>query len=68
MITLFVDDLDQLTILEYLLFTHGIDHNIELNEGKFGIPSPYLSVYGVPLDEKRAIRWVCGKQEDDYCE
>ena len=68
MVKLFVDDLDQLTILEYLLFTHGIDHEIELNKGRFGIQSPYLTVYGVPLDEKRAIRWVRGHGKDDYYE
>ena len=64
MVTLFVSDLDQLTILEYLLFVHGIDHQIKLNDGRFGLQSPYLMVYGVPLDEKRAIRWITNRLED----
>ena len=68
MVKLFVDDLDQLTILEYLLFINGIDHKIELNTGRFGIQSPYLLVYGVPLDEKRAMRWIRGRGKECYCE
>jgi hypothetical protein len=68
MVTLFVDDLDQLTILEYLLFTYGIDHNIELNDGRYGIQAPFLLVYGVPLDEKRSIRWILGQSRECYCE
>lgn len=68
MVTLFVDDLDQLTILEYLLFIRGIDHDIKLNDGKYGMQAPYLLVYGVPLDERRAIRWVMNRLEDCYCE
>ena len=64
MVTLFVSDLDQLTILEYLLFIHGITHDIKLNDGRFGLQSPYLLVYGVPLDEKRAIRWILNRLED----
>ena len=64
MVTLFVSDLDQLTVLEYLLYTHGVEHKIELNDGRFGMQSPYLMVHGVPLDEKRAIRWVTHRLED----
>ena len=68
MVTLFVSDLDQLTILEYLLFIHGIDHEIKLNDGRFGMQSPYLMVYGVPLDEIRSIRWITHRLEDLGCE
>ena len=68
MVTLFVDDLDQLTILEYLLFIHDIDHEIKLNDGRYGLKAPYLLVYGAPLDEKRAMRWIIWRQEDCYCE
>ena len=68
MVTLFVSDLDQLTILEYLLTIHGIAHDIKLNDGRFGLQSPYLLVYGVPLDEKRAIRWVLHRLEELNCE
>ena len=68
MVKLFVDDLEQVTILEYLLTANGIDYEVALNDGKWGIESPYLVVYGAPLDEKRSIRWIKGKQEDCYCE
>lgn len=68
MVTLFVDDLDQMTFLEYLLFTHEIDHKIELSTGKFGLSAPYLLVYGVPLDEKRAFQWIVGQTREDYYE
>ena len=68
MVTLFVDDINQVTILEYLLDTHGINYEVKLNDGRFGLTAPYLLVYGAPLDEKRAIRWIKGRQEDDYCE
>lgn len=69
MVTLYVDDLDQITTLEYLLYINGIDHDIKQNEGRFGMESPYLMVYGVPLDEKRAIKWISGRAKGDcYCE
>lgn len=68
MVTLYVDDFDQITILEYLLFAHGIEYEVKKNEGKFGLAAPYLLVYGAPLDEKRAIRWIRGRQEDCYFE
>lgn len=68
MVKLFVDDLDQLTMLEYLLFTYSIDHEIALNEGRFGMQSPYLLVHGVPLDEKRAMRWIWGQVKGDNYE
>lgn len=68
MVTLYVDNLDQVTILEYLLGTHGIDYEVKQNDGRFGLTAPYLLVYGAPLDEKRAIRWIRGRQEDCYFE
>lgn len=69
MVKLVVDNLDQITILEYLLFTNGVKHEIVLNDGRFGMSSPYLLVYGVPLDESRAIKWIIGQGKDDYyCE
>lgn len=68
MVTLFVDDLDQLTILEYLLYIHNIDHDIKRNDGRFGMKSPYITVYGAPLDEKRAMKWIRSKKGDCDCE
>lgn len=58
MVTLFVDDLDQLTMLEHLLHSHGIEHDVKLNDGRYGLTAPYLLVYGVPLDEQRAYKWI----------
>lgn len=68
MITLVVDDLKQLTILEYLLLSHGMDYTIRLDDGRYGIQAPYLLVYGAPLDESRAIKWIRYREEDYYCE
>jgi hypothetical protein len=66
MVTLVVDDLEQLTMLEYLLITYGIDYTAILNEGRFGIQAPYLLVYGAPLDERRAMRWITYREEEYY--
>ena len=68
MVTLFVDDLDQITFLEYLLTTYGIEHEVKLSDGRYGLDAPYMLVYGVPLDEKRAMRWVWGKAKEEYYE
>lgn len=68
MVKLVIDNREQITILEYLLIAHGIDYEIELNDGRWGIDAPYLIVYGAPLDKKRAIRWIRGQQEDCYYE
>ena len=68
MVKLLVDDLEQITILEYLLYTRGIEYEIELNDGRYGIQAPHLLVYGAPLDEKRSIRWALHRLEEHYCE
>ena len=68
MVKLFVDDLDQVTALEYLLYSNGVEYEVELSEGRYGLQAPYLLVYGAPLDEKRAMRWILGQGKDDYNE
>ena len=68
MITLVVDNLEKVTILEYLLYSHEIDYTTVLDDGRYGIVAPYLLVYGAPLDEQRAIRWIISRMEDCYCE
>lgn len=68
MVKLFVKDLGQVTILEYLLATHGVEYDVELDDGRWGIDPPYLTVYGAPLDERRSIRWIRSQQEGCYCE
>ena len=58
MVTLFVSDLDQLTMLEYALINANIDYIRTMDDGRYGIPTPYIKVYGVPLDEQRAFNWI----------
>lgn len=68
MVKLYVDNPDQLTVLEYLLYSKGIDYEVVKNDGRYGLKPPYLLVYGVPLDEKRAISWATHRLEECYCE
>ena len=58
MITLFVSDLDEVTMLEYVLMRSNIEYTKELDDGKYGILTPYIKVYEVPLDEQRAFNWI----------
>lgn len=58
MVTLFVSDLDQLTMLEYALMRTNISYTKELDDGRYGLGTPYLKVYEVPLDEQRAFNWI----------
>lgn len=68
MVTLVVGDLEQITILEYLLTVHGIEFKTELDDGRYGLETPYLLVYNAPLDARRAIKWIMHREEDCYCE
>ena len=58
MVKLVVDDSEQITLLEYALTLADIDYELIISEGKYGIHSPYLLVYGIPLDEVRAFNWI----------
>ena len=58
MVTLFVNDLDQITMLEYELMKLNIPYERRLDYGKYGFPTPYIKVYEVPLDEQRAFNWI----------
>lgn len=58
MVTLFVSDLDQITMLEYALLRSNIDYTKKLDDGRYGIATPYIKVYEVPLDEQRAFKWI----------
>ena len=58
MVTLFVRDSEQITILEYELIKANIPYDTIVKESNMGISSPSISVYGVPLDEKRAMKWI----------
>lgn len=58
MVTLFVNDLDQMTALEYALICANIPYKLELDNNTYGIGLPYIKVYDVPLDEARAFKWI----------
>ena len=64
MVSLLVDDLTQMTLLEQALINADIKYEVSLNDGRYGIESPYLLVYGAPLDEIRALKWI-GEQSKD---
>ena len=58
MVTLFVSDLDQVTMLEYMLMKANIQYTRSLDDGRYGLQTPYIKVYEVPLDEQRAFNWI----------
>lgn len=58
MVKLIVDDSEQITMLEYALTLAGIDYELIISNGEYGIKPPYLLVYEVPLDEIRAFNWI----------
>lgn len=60
MVKLIVDDFEQITMLEWMLVTNNIHHEISLNESNNGIKPPYLIVDGVPLDFNRSLKWLKG--------
>lgn len=57
-ITIFVDDVDQLSLLEYMLIRANLDYTTEVNDGRYGLQSPYLLIDGVPLDLIRSYKWI----------
>lgn len=65
MITLFVSDLDEITMLEYVLMRSNIEYTKELDDGRYGILTPYIKVYEVPLDEQRAFNWIKEKMANE---
>lgn len=58
MVSLIVDNLAQITMLENALLSAKIEYELGIDDGKYGIQPPYLLVYGVPLDELRAFKWI----------
>ena len=58
MVTLFVSDPHQITMLEYELIKANIQYETKVNEPNYGISPPSMRVYGVPLDETRAMKWI----------
>ncbi len=58
MIKLVVADTSQITLLESALMLADIEYETTISKGEYGIEPPYLLVYGTPLDEGRAIKWI----------
>ena len=65
MVTLFVDDLEQVTLLEYILMRSNIKYTKQLDDGRYGMLTPYMKVYEVPLDEERAFNWIKEKMTNE---
>ena len=63
MIKLVVDDTSQITFLEAALMLANIEYETAIYEDVYDIELPYIIVYGVPLDENRAIEWI--KEQSD---
>lgn len=61
MVELHLDDLWQSTILECFLINRRIPY--VKKTGYNCLPTPYLVVDGVPIDNQRAIEWV---KEQNY--
>jgi hypothetical protein len=62
-VELFVDDLDQLNILEVALDDAQIPYHLSMTKDEvgvwgFGLATPYLVVDGVPLDTSRSLTWI----------
>ena len=59
MVKLVVTNIDGFTLLEARLISSGIDYEYEIDDyGKYGLSTPYLLVDDVPLDTKRAFKWI----------
>lgn len=58
MVKLIVDDSEQITMLEYALTSAGIDYELIISDGEYGIKPPHLVLHGVPIDELRSFKWL----------
>lgn len=58
MVSLMVNDLEQMTLLEHALITADITYEVVFDDGRYGITPPYIIVDGAPLDELRALKWL----------
>lgn len=65
MITLVVSDLDQLSFLECELMDANIPYYKRLDDGAYGLTTPYLIVYGAPLDMTRASKWIKEQENEN---
>jgi hypothetical protein len=53
-----VNDLSQITLLECRLRATGVECLISKDDGRYGLPTPYLIADGTPIDEQRAYKWI----------
>lgn len=60
MITLVVNDSEQITLMEWELIQKKIQYEV-CPCNTFGFNPPYLIVDGVPLDNIRSLLWIEGK-------
>ena len=61
MVELFVNDPDQISMIESVLISKGIQYDRYVFpdlDHIIGIPLPMLQVNGAPLDEIRAMKWL----------
>lgn len=58
MVTLFLSEANQITLLEYMLLNYNIEYKTVVNNNFYGVRSPYLVVDGVPLDMARAVKYI----------
>ena len=60
MVKLIVNNLEQITILEYLLTKQNIQFFAELegDTNDYGLIPPYMIVDSVPLDFNRSLKWI----------
>lgn len=58
MVELILEYFDDETTLEQALVNANIEYQICLHCGDYGIKPPHLVVDGVPLDQKRSMKWV----------
>lgn len=65
MVKLYVDDLDQLTMLDVLLDVLEIQYERVMPTTIFGMTAPFLVVDGVPLDFNRSIKWMKGRSVNE---
>ncbi|MBR5296824.1 MAG: hypothetical protein IKU29_03030 [Parabacteroides sp.] len=63
MVTLVVNNIEQMTLLELALLCKGISFDMEIRIDN-PLKPPYLIVDGVPLDEPRAFEWIRTYRKD----
>lgn len=66
MVELVVSTFKYISKLEQQLIDANIEYQLRFDLGHYGIRPPYIIVDGVPLDGKRARRWIKEYKRDDY--